>query len=63
MNRKIKNVLIIGGAGYIGSVLTRQLLEGGYRVRVLDSLLFGMMRYASLWDAPTLSCFPQIFVT
>ena len=41
VNREIKNVLVIGGAGYIGSVLTRKLLEAGYRVRVLDSLFFG----------------------
>ena len=30
-----------GGAGYIGSVLTRKLVERGYSVRVLDSLIFG----------------------
>lgn len=34
-------MLVVGGAGYIGSVLTRRLLEGGRRVRVLDSLLYG----------------------
>ncbi len=34
-------VLITGGAGYIGSVLTRQLLEKGYQVRVLDCLNYG----------------------
>jgi nucleoside-diphosphate-sugar epimerase len=33
-------VLIIGGAGYVGSVLTRHLLGEGYRVRVLDALLY-----------------------
>lgn len=35
------SVLVVGGAGYIGSVLVRQLLDAGYRVRVLDNLLFG----------------------
>ncbi len=34
-------VLVLGGAGYIGSVLVERLLEKGYRVRVLDSLLYG----------------------
>ncbi len=34
-------VTIFGGAGYIGSVLTRLLLNEGYAVRVYDSFLFG----------------------
>lgn len=34
-------VLVTGGAGYIGSVLVRQLLDKGYTVRALDSLKFG----------------------
>jgi nucleoside-diphosphate-sugar epimerase len=33
-------VLVVGGAGYIGSVLTRALLEAERDVRVLDSLLY-----------------------
>ena len=35
----IKNVLITGGAGFIGSHLADELLAHGYRVRVLDNLL------------------------
>jgi nucleoside-diphosphate-sugar epimerase len=34
-------VLVVGGAGYIGSLLAERLLEKGYRVRVLDNLLYG----------------------
>ena len=36
-----RHVLITGGAGYIGSLLTSELLRANYRVTVLDSLLFG----------------------
>ena len=35
-----RRVLVPGGAGYVGSVLTPTLLAGGYGVRVLDSLLY-----------------------
>ena len=34
-------VLVIGGGGYIGSALVPRLLESGYRVRVLDMLMYG----------------------
>lgn len=37
----IKKVLVIGGAGYLGSVLCRKLLNKGYKVRVLDNLIYG----------------------
>lgn len=36
-----RHVLITGGAGYIGSILTSELLRLGYRVSILDNLLFG----------------------
>lgn len=34
-------VLVTGGAGYLGSVLTGKLLEKGHNVTVLDALMFG----------------------
>jgi nucleoside-diphosphate-sugar epimerase len=36
-----RHVLITGGAGYIGSLLTSELLRANCRVTVLDSLFFG----------------------
>jgi len=38
------NVLIVGGAGYIGSHCVRQLLAAGHRPVVLDNLVFGHRR-------------------
>ena len=36
-----RNILLTGGAGYIGSHVTRQLAELGHRVVVLDNLSKG----------------------
>jgi len=35
------NVLVVGGAGYIGSHCVRQLIDAGHRPVVLDKLVFG----------------------
>lgn len=48
------NVLITGGAGYIGSILTRALLEKGHSVTVIDNFLF---RQTSLLDCCTFENF------
>ena len=37
----MKNVLITGGAGYVGLQLTPQLLAAGYNVTVYDSMYYG----------------------
>jgi nucleoside-diphosphate-sugar epimerase len=39
----MNNVLITGGAGYIGSILTEKLLQNGYTVTVLDSLIYNQL--------------------
>lgn len=38
---ELENVLVTGGAGYVGNVLTPRLLEEGYKVTVYDVCLFG----------------------
>ena len=43
-------VLVIGGGGYIGSILTRLLLAEGYRVRVYDNFLFGTHGLSTIED-------------
>jgi nucleoside-diphosphate-sugar epimerase len=43
-------VLVVGGAGYVGSVLSRELLERGYAVRVLDRLYYGDQGLAEIRD-------------
>ena len=35
------SVLVTGGAGYVGSVLTKKLVEQNFSVKVIDSLVFG----------------------
>jgi len=39
--KSINKILVIGGAGYIGSVLVRKLIKYGFKVKVMDILLYG----------------------
>jgi len=41
MNKSLKNVLVTGGAGYVGSVLIKKLLDKNYNIKIIDSLVYG----------------------
>jgi nucleoside-diphosphate-sugar epimerase len=47
MNNK---VMVVGGAGYVGCVLTEELLAKGYSVRILDRVFFGKKPIEHLLD-------------
>ena len=36
----MKKILIIGGAGYVGSVVTSHFLKAGFKVNVLDQFVY-----------------------
>jgi nucleoside-diphosphate-sugar epimerase len=46
------NILVTGGAGYIGSTLTSLLIQAGHNVRVLDVLLYGGQPLLHVWSSP-----------
>jgi nucleoside-diphosphate-sugar epimerase len=50
-----ETVLVLGGAGYIGSILVRKLLARGREVRVLDSLVYGDGAIRDVLDHPHLT--------
>ena len=52
-----QHVLVTGGAGYIGSYLTGELLRKGYLVTVADELLFGGEALLSFFSHPNFHFF------
>jgi nucleoside-diphosphate-sugar epimerase len=45
-------VLVIGGAGYVGSTLVQILLSQGHKVRVVDNLMYGGRALLPVWANP-----------
>ena len=41
-NNSERRIVVTGGAGYYGSLVVRQLLAAGYRVHVVDNLMYGL---------------------
>ena len=45
----MKKILLVGGAGYVGSVLAHELLERGYAVRILDQFIAERATTIGVW--------------
>ena len=45
----MKNILVTGGAGYVGSGLLTELLNKGYNVTCVDNLMFGGESLLDIW--------------
>ena len=59
--REGRNILVIGGAGYIGSALIPKLLADGYRVRLMDIMVYGDESISGFRDHPDLEIFRRDF--
>lgn len=51
-NENRKTVIVTGGAGYVGSVLSRKLLENGFCVICIDNLRYGGRSLIDIADHP-----------
>jgi nucleoside-diphosphate-sugar epimerase len=56
-----RKVLVIGGAGYVGSALVEKLLNSGFRVSVLDAMHFGDQPLSCVAGHPNLTLIRQDF--
>jgi nucleoside-diphosphate-sugar epimerase len=45
----LENILVTGGAGYVGSGLLRELLSENYKVTCVDNLMFGGESLLDIW--------------
>jgi nucleoside-diphosphate-sugar epimerase len=56
MDGMIQRILITGGAGYLGSVLARELISQGYDVTVADNLMYSTESLLGLAGEPAFIC-------
>ena len=54
LDESVEKILVIGGAGYIGSALLPFLLKRGYKVRLLDLLMYGTEPIQGFLEHPNL---------
>ena len=54
-SEKSKNILVTGGAGYIGIHLVKMLLDDDYNVTILDNFTFGKSSINHIKDHPKLT--------
>ena len=58
---RTRKVLVIGGAGYIGSALVEKLLKLGLKVSVLDAMHFGEETLSHVAGHPNLTLIREDF--
>ena len=54
--KSVRQVLVTGGAGYVGAVLIPKLLNEGFSVKVLDLFIYGEDVFEGAADDPNLEC-------
>lgn len=53
--KQASRICVVGGAGFLGSILVESLLDQGYQVTIFDALLYGDESIRHLLDRPGLS--------
>ncbi len=54
MEKRLHNVMVVGGGGYVGAVLVPKLLRESYRVKVYDLFIYGEEVFDAVRNHPNL---------